>query len=66
MVEVSTQFMQKAKKNLQIQAAAIQNLKNQIEKIVKAISKRQARTFSSDTETNPKQQVMTVNVLENE
>ncbi|XP_022865368.1 uncharacterized protein LOC111385223 [Olea europaea var. sylvestris] len=66
LTEMSTQHMQRTNKSLQVQDAAIKNLENQMGQIAKALSERQQGALSSDTDINPKQQVMVVKVVENE
>ncbi|XP_022865364.1 uncharacterized protein LOC111385219 [Olea europaea var. sylvestris] len=66
LAEMSTQHMQRTDKSLQVQGAAIKNLENQMGQIAKALSERQQVALSSNTEINPKQQVMVVKVVENE
>ncbi|XP_022891869.1 uncharacterized protein LOC111406722 [Olea europaea var. sylvestris] len=58
--------MQRTDKSLQVQGAVIKKLENQMGQIAKELSERLSRTLPSDTEINPKQQVMAVKVVENE
>ena len=56
----TTQFISEAKTQFQTQGAAIRNLEIQVGKIAKQLSDRQQGALPSNTEVNPKQQLMAV------
>ncbi|XP_022860055.1 uncharacterized protein LOC111380658 [Olea europaea var. sylvestris] len=66
LAKISTQHMQRTDKILQIQGVVFKNLENQMGQIAKALLEKQQGVLPSDTEINPKQQVMAVKVVENE
>jgi hypothetical protein len=65
-METTNQFMRKTETNFQIQGAAIKNLETQVGQIAHVITSRLPGALPSNTETNPKEQVMAIRILGNE